>query len=194
MAQPNKTSSAEFEKEAEDAAQQERAIQRKIDKSDKQSGHERQSGAMQAGARIYPVPPLPDQHLLKPGSEADLELAPMYDAPHYKGSEKLLDKVALITGGDSGIGRSVAVLFAREGADIALAYPDEHEDAEETKRAVEKEGRHCILLSGDVADPEFCADAVEKTVDEFGKSWRRSWPPIWPARTRNMCRAMPSRG
>ena len=111
----------------------------------------------------------PDQHLLKPGTEADLELAPMYDAPHYKGSEKLLDKVALITGGDFGIGRSVAVLFAREGADIALAYLDEHEDAEETKRAVEKEGRHCILLSGDVADPEFCADAVKKTVDEFGK-------------------------
>ena len=93
----------------------------------------------------------------------------MYDAPHYKGSEKLLDKVALITGGDSGIGRSVAVLFAREGADIALAYLDEHEDAEETKQAVEQEGRRCILLPGDVADPEFCKDAVERTVDEFGR-------------------------
>ena len=120
---------------------------------------------MQAGARIYPVPPLPNQHLKKPGKEADLELKPMYDAPHYKGSEKLLDKVALITGGDSGIGRAVAVLFAREGADVAVAYLDEHEDAEETKRAVEKEGRRCILLSGDVADPEFCKDAVEKTVE-----------------------------
>ena len=74
----------------------------------------------------YPVPPLPDQHLRLPGLEADLELKPMYDAPHYKGSEKLLDKIALITGGDSGIGQSVAVLFAREGADIALAYLDEH--------------------------------------------------------------------
>jgi NAD(P)-dependent dehydrogenase (short-subunit alcohol dehydrogenase family) len=165
----NKTSSAEFEKEAEHAAQEERAIQRKIDKSDKKSGDQQQSGAMQAGARIYPVPPLPDQHLLKPGTEADLELAPMYDAPHYKGSEKLLDKVALVTGGDSGIGRSVAVLFAREGADIALAYLDEHEDAEETKQAVEREGRRCILLSGDVADPEFCTDVVKKTVNEFGK-------------------------
>jgi NAD(P)-dependent dehydrogenase (short-subunit alcohol dehydrogenase family) len=92
----------------------------------------------------------------------------MYDAPHYKGSSKLLDKVALITGGDSGIGRSVAVLFAREGADIAVAYLDEHEDAEETKNAVEREGRRCILLSGDVANPEFCKDAVEKTVDELG--------------------------
>jgi NAD(P)-dependent dehydrogenase (short-subunit alcohol dehydrogenase family) len=77
--------------------------------------------------------------------------------------------VALITGGDSGIGRSVAVLYAREGADIAVAYLNEHEDAEETKRAVEKEGRRCILISGDVADAEFCKDAVERTVDEFGK-------------------------
>ena len=72
-------------------------------------------------------------------------------APHYKGSEKLLDMAALITGADSGIGRAVAVLFAREGADIAVAYLDEHEDAEQTKRAVEREGRRCVLLSGDVA-------------------------------------------
>jgi NAD(P)-dependent dehydrogenase (short-subunit alcohol dehydrogenase family) len=77
--------------------------------------------------------------------------------------------VALITGGDSGIGRSVAVLFAREGADVAIAYLDEHEDAKETKPAVEKEGRRCILLSGDVANPEFCKDAVERTVNELGK-------------------------
>src|SRR6476620_3221582 len=105
---------------------------------------------MQAGARFYPVPPLPSQHLKKPGMESDLKLSPMYDAPHYKGSEKLLAKVALITGGGSGIGRAVAVLFAREGADVAVAYLDEHDDAQETKRAVEKEGRRCILLSGDV--------------------------------------------
>ena len=124
---------------------------------------------MQAGARRYPAPPLPGQHLRKPGLEADLELAPMYDAPHYKGSEKLLNKVALITGGDSGIGRSVAVLFAREGADVAVAYLDEHEDAEETKRAVEKEGRRCILISGDVADAKFCKNAVKKTVAAFGQ-------------------------
>jgi NAD(P)-dependent dehydrogenase (short-subunit alcohol dehydrogenase family) len=123
---------------------------------------------MQAGARIYPEPPLPNQHLEKPGHEADLELAPMFDALHYKGSEKLLGKVALITGADSGIGRAVAVLFAREGADVAVSYLDEHDDAEETKRSVEKEGRRCILLSGDVADPEFCKDAVERTVDELG--------------------------
>ena len=124
---------------------------------------------MQAGARAYPEPPLPAQHLAKPGNEADLDLEPMYDAPHYKGSEKLQDKVALITGGDSGIGRSVAVLFAREGADIAIAYLTEDNDAEETKRAVEKEGRRCILLSGDVADPEFCKLAVKETVAQLGK-------------------------
>ena len=124
---------------------------------------------MQAGARVYPEPPLPKQHLKKPGHEADLELAPMYDAPHYKGSEKLQDKVALITGADSGIGRAVAVLFAREGADVAVAYLDEHEDAVETRRGVEADGRRCILLSGDVADADFCKDAVERTVGELGK-------------------------
>jgi NAD(P)-dependent dehydrogenase (short-subunit alcohol dehydrogenase family) len=93
----------------------------------------------------------------------------MYDAPYYKGSDKLRDMAALITGGDSGIGRAVAVLFAREGADVAIAYLDEHADAEETRQAVEKEGRRCILLSGDVADAEFCRDAVARTVRAFGK-------------------------
>jgi NAD(P)-dependent dehydrogenase (short-subunit alcohol dehydrogenase family) len=164
------SSPAAFAEEAEATAKQERDIQREIDRSDKkQKGGKQEGAAMQAGARLYPVPPLPGQHLKKPGHEADLELQPLYDAPHYKGSDKLRDKVALITGGDSGIGRSVAVLFAREGADVAIAYLDEHEDAKETKRAVENEGRRCILLSGDVADPEFCKDAVERTVDEFGK-------------------------
>src|SRR5262245_33845440 len=172
MAKPAhaKSVSSRFEAGAKRIAEEERAIQRQIDRSDKkQPAHKEAGGAMQAGARIYPVPPLPEQHLQKPGIEGDLELKPMYDAPYYKGSDKLLDKVALITGGDSGIGRSVAVLFAREGADIALTYLDEHEDAEETKRAVEDEGRRCILLPGDVADPEFCKEAVERTVDEFGK-------------------------
>jgi NAD(P)-dependent dehydrogenase (short-subunit alcohol dehydrogenase family) len=167
----NTRNNASFEAEAEAAAKQERTIQRQIERSDKR--HERDdadgSEAMQAGARRYPVPPLPHQHLLKPGQEADLELAPMYDAPHYRGSDKLLDKVALITGGDSGIGRSVAVLFAREGANVAIAYLNEHEDAEKTKGAVEAEGRRCILISGDVADPDFCQSAVERTVTELGK-------------------------
>jgi hypothetical protein len=118
---------------------------------------------------VYPEPPLPGQHLKKPGKETDLALKPMYDAPHYKGSEKLKNKVALVTGGDSGIGRSIAILFAREGADVAIAYLTEDEDAEETKRAVEKEGRRCILMSGDVADPKFCEAAVKRTVAELGK-------------------------
>ena len=102
-----------------------------------------------------------------PGHESKLEPKPDWQ-PRYPGSGRLKDKVALITGADSGIGRAVAVLFAREGADVAVAYLDEHDDAEETKRSVEKEGRRCILLSGDVADPEFCKDAVERTVDELG--------------------------
>src|SRR6185295_10806600 len=101
----------------------------------------------------YPEPKFPRQHLQKPGREADLALAPMYEAPGYLGSAKLRDMVALVTGGDSGIGRAVAVLFAREGADVAVAYLNEHDDAEETRRAVEKEGRRCVTLSGDVADP-----------------------------------------
>jgi NAD(P)-dependent dehydrogenase (short-subunit alcohol dehydrogenase family) len=163
-------SSDSFAEETEATAKKERDIQREIDRSDKkQKGGKEKGGAMQAGARLYPVPPLPGQHLQKPGEEAELKLQPLYDAPYYKGSGKLEDMVALITGGDSGIGRSVAVLYAREGADIAVAYLNEHEDAEETKRAVEKEGRRCILISGDVADAEFCKEAVERTIDEFGK-------------------------
>src|SRR5213079_368776 len=120
--------------------------------------------------RIYPMPPLSKQHLKKPGLEADLELSPMYDAPYYKGSEKLLDMAALITGGDSGIGRAVAVLFAREGADVAIVYLDEHEDAKETKRFIEEEeGRRCLLIAGDVKEPAFCSDAVHTTVRRLGK-------------------------
>ena len=93
----------------------------------------------------------------------------MYEAPGYKGSGKLEGMAALVTGADSGIGRAVAVLFAREGADVAVAYLDEHEDAQETRRAVESEGARCLLLPGDVADPGYCRDAVEETVKLFGK-------------------------
>lgn len=157
-------------KQAQRTAARERAIQRRIDRKDKSRGKPaRKARAMQAGTRKYPVPKFPRQHLRKPGREADLALAPMYEAPDYRGSGKLRDKVALVTGGDSGIGRAVAVLFAREGADVAVAYLNEHDDAEETKRAVEKEGRRCITLSGDVADPRFCRAAVKKTVETFDK-------------------------
>jgi NAD(P)-dependent dehydrogenase (short-subunit alcohol dehydrogenase family) len=154
---------------AERAAEAHRSIQRKADRTERAKGDEEKSKPMQVGARKYPVPPLPAQHLAKPGKESDLDLQPMYDAPYYKGSDKLKDKVAIITGGDSGIGRSIAVLYAREGADIAIIYLDEHEDAKVTKRAVEKEGRKCLLISGDVADRAFCKDAVAKTVGKLGK-------------------------
>lgn len=155
---------------ATSAAKQERKIQAQIDAKEQRSFKPPEDDRpMQAGAREYPVPPLPRQHLKKPGHEADLELQPMWDAPFHKGSEKLKGKVALITGADSGIGRSVAVLFAREGADVAIAYLDEDEDARLTKAAVEKEGQRAILIPGDVADPKFAEAAVKKTIKALGK-------------------------
>src|SRR5829696_2226934 len=117
-----------------------------------------------------PESPMPAQHLEKPGLEAELKLKPRYEAPHYRGSGKLADRAALITGGDSGIGRAVAVLFAREGADVALVYlPEEQVDAEETRRAVEGEGRRALLIPGDVRESSFCREAVGRTVEEFGR-------------------------
>jgi NAD(P)-dependent dehydrogenase (short-subunit alcohol dehydrogenase family) len=159
-----------FEPGVKTAVEEERRIQRDVDarEASKGEGKSGSQGAMQAGARRYPEPPMPAQHLEKPGIESDLSQQPMFDAPDYKGSGKLEGKVALITGADSGIGRSVAVLFAREGADVAIAYLDEHGDAETTRQAVEAEGARCILISGDVADPAFCRSAVERTVDELG--------------------------
>ncbi|VTS00545.1 short-chain dehydrogenase : Uncharacterized protein OS=Methylomicrobium album BG8 GN=Metal_3938 PE=3 SV=1: adh_short [Gemmata massiliana] len=117
-----------------------------------------------------PKGPMKPQSQPKPGLDSAMDPKPKYKAPLYKGADKLKGKAALITGGDSGIGRSVAVLFAREGADVAIVYlPAEQSDAEETKTAVEEEGRKCLLLPGDVQDAKFCRDAVEKTVAEFGR-------------------------
>jgi NAD(P)-dependent dehydrogenase (short-subunit alcohol dehydrogenase family) len=117
-----------------------------------------------------PKPPFPKQHQEQPGLEKDLKPRPRYEARRYKAADKLRDKVALITGGDSGIGRAVAVLFAREGADIAISFlPEEERDAVETERAVKNQGRRCLLLPGDVTIPEYCESAVERTVREFGK-------------------------
>ncbi len=117
-----------------------------------------------------PKNPLPEQSQERPGIESEIEPRPQFLAPEYKGSNKLKGKAAIITGGDSGIGRSVAVLFAREGADVAIVYLAEEEtDADETARYVEKEGRRCIKINGDVRDENFCRDAVEKAVGEFGK-------------------------
>jgi NAD(P)-dependent dehydrogenase (short-subunit alcohol dehydrogenase family) len=150
------------------AAEQGLKIQREVDSAEAQaSGGKKQPKAMQAGTRRYPES-FPEQHLDKPGHESEVAPQPMYDAPGYKGSEKLMDKVAIITGGDSGIGRAVAVLYAREGADIAVVYLNEHEDAEATKQAVEKEGRRCILIPGDVSNSAFCKQAVDKTIRELG--------------------------
>ncbi len=117
-----------------------------------------------------PKSPMPAQKQPRPGIEAEMKPRPEYLAPNYKGAEKLQDKAAIITGGDSGIGRSVAVLFAREGADVAIVHlPAEKRDAAETKAAVEKEGRRCITIAGDVKDPKFCKRAVDKAKKEFGR-------------------------
>src|SRR3954464_3298225 len=105
----------------------------------------------------------------KPGREYKMRPRPRVKPPQYKGADKLRGKVALITGGDSGIGRAVAVLYAREGADVALtALPQEHVDAEETRAAVEGEGRKCLIIEGDLAAPEFARTCVERTVKELG--------------------------
>jgi NAD(P)-dependent dehydrogenase (short-subunit alcohol dehydrogenase family) len=125
---------------------------------------------MPTGTREQPRPPFPKQHQDKPGIEAELKPRPHYKAPGYQGSEKLKGKVALITGGDSGIGRAVAVLYAREGADVTIVHlPEEQRDAEETQRAVQTEGRKTLLIAGDVSQSGFCRDAVKRTVKEFGR-------------------------
>lgn len=117
-----------------------------------------------------PKPPFPKQKQKRPGLEAEIEPRPQYRAPEYRAADKLSGKAALITGGDSGIGRAVAVLFAKEGADVAIVYlAEEQRDAEETRSAVEDEGRTCLLIPGDVTDPDFCRDAVETTAGEFGR-------------------------
>lgn len=122
------------------------------------------------GQQKEPKSPLPAQHQPRPGIEAKMEPRPHYLAPLYKGSEKLKDKVALITGGDSGIGRAVAVVYAREGADVAIVYlGEEQQDAEETRQAVENEGRQCMLIPGDVTDSGFCRRAVAQTARKFGR-------------------------
>ena len=116
-----------------------------------------------------PKPPFKKQHQRRPGLESKLEPRPRYDAPQYRGSGKLDGKRALITGGDSGIGRAVAVLFAREGADVAIVYlKAEQSDAEETRDAVQREGRDCLLIPGDVRSSAFCRRAVERTVKQLG--------------------------
>src|SRR5258707_854144 len=161
--------SADHSSQAVRTAEAQRAIQREAARTERSTKDEPTPKPMQAGGRTYPVPPMPKQHQAKPGAEAKLNPAPMYDAPYYKGSEKLKGKAAIITGGDSGIGRAVAVFFAREGADVAVVYLDEHDDAADTKAIIEAHGSRCVTLAGDAGDPAFCKDAVRQTVERLGK-------------------------
>jgi NAD(P)-dependent dehydrogenase (short-subunit alcohol dehydrogenase family) len=148
-----------------------RKVQREIEAAEtKRAAPKKSDKAVQAGARKHPGNPLPKQHQSKPGLESKLRPRPQFRNPDYRGSGKLEGKVALVTGGDSGIGRAVSVLFAREGADVAIVYLDvEQSDAEETRLVIEKEEkRRCLLIPGDVKDPDFCLQAVERTLHELG--------------------------
>ena len=155
----------------ESTARRQRRIQAEQDRRDqagkaKKSDDEKQP--VQAGARRQPEK-LPAQHIAKPGHEAELDLAPQFLAPDYRGSGKLEGFAAIVTGADSGIGRAVAVLFAREGADVTVAYLDEHDDAEETRRCIEAEGRRCLLVAGDVRKAKFAQKVVARTIEAFGR-------------------------
>ena len=151
-----------------EVVERQRAIQAQVREADKLRPPEEMTRAMQAGARRYPEPPFPKQGLDKPGLEAEQKLAPMYEAPFYKGSGKLEGKIAIVTGADSGIGRAVSVLFAREGADIVVMHLDEDGDAEATCEAIAREGRRAFALKGDVADRAFCLRAVDEAKKKFG--------------------------
>jgi NAD(P)-dependent dehydrogenase (short-subunit alcohol dehydrogenase family) len=117
----------------------------------------------------YPKPPFKPQQQPVPGDQSRMEPYPDCGETSYKGSGRMSNKIALITGGDSGIGRAVAIAFAREGADVAISYLDEHEDAKETARWVEEAGRQCLLLPGDLTEKEQCQSIVDETVKKFGR-------------------------
>ena len=152
----------------DEVANKQKAIQQQQDQKDASKKKAGSEEAVQTGID-EPAPPFPRQHLAKPGIEAEMELKPRFMAEQYKGSGKLEGQAAIVTGADSGIGRAVAVLFAREGADVAVMYLNEHEDAAETKRCIQAEGRRCVTIAGDVKDAAFCNEAVGKAVAEFGR-------------------------
>lgn len=154
------------------ALRRQREIQAQQDRLDEAAGHGPSSEAgqpPQTALRPYPAPPFDERHLDKPGIEGEMKLAPQFMAPDYRGSGKLEGRVAIVTGGDSGIGRAVAVLFAREGADVAVFYLAAQQDAEETRRCVQAEGRRCELFAGDVKDAQWCAQAVDEAVRRLGR-------------------------
>lgn len=157
------------QQKAEKTADKQRRIQDEQDRNDAQNSDSKSESAAQTGAREYPEPPMPAQKLEKPGDESDLDPRPQFLAPDYQGSEKLRGMSAIVTGGDSGIGRAVAILFAREGANVSIIYLNEHEDAKETCRYIEAEGRRAICIPGDVKNPTFCRDAVRQTIQSFGQ-------------------------
>src|SRR5215467_11062612 len=157
-----------FAENAEKTARRERAIQREVDRAEKAAGKgkAKKPQAMQTGACAYPTS-FPKQHLTKPGVESELAVQPMYDAPHYRGSDKLRDMVALITGGDSGIGRAVAVLYAREGADVAITYLNEHADADE--QTIEEFGKLDVLVNN-AAFQEHVTRLEDLTEEHFDRT------------------------
>ncbi|OEZ91229.1 general stress protein 39 [Janthinobacterium sp. HH107] len=156
------------ENKDQSAGNLQRAIQQEQDGRDAVAkGKQDSKQPVQTGSRSQPGTPLPAQHLDKPGIEGQMQLKPRFLAPDYCGSGKLAGMVAVITGGDSGIGRAVAVLYAREGADVAIIYLNEHADANETKRYVEAEGQSCLLIPGDVRDQGFCQQAVSQVLERF---------------------------
>jgi NAD(P)-dependent dehydrogenase (short-subunit alcohol dehydrogenase family) len=124
---------------------------------------------MAEATRAKKSQPPPQKQSRQPGLESRMTPRPASKAPFHKGCDKLKGKVALITGGDIGIGRSVAILFAREGADVAILYLNEHDDAREAEKLVKEEGRKCLLIAGDVGYESFCRDAVARTVKELGR-------------------------
>jgi NAD(P)-dependent dehydrogenase (short-subunit alcohol dehydrogenase family) len=147
-----------------------KGTERKTTRANKSAQGTKGRSSPTLGQLKEPKSPMPPQHQRKPGLESKLDPRPRYKAPLYKGADKLRRKVALITGGDSGIGRAVAVLFAREGADVAFTYlPAEKSDAEETVQAIREEGQTALSISGDIRDAEFSGRAVKQTITKLGK-------------------------
>src|ERR671914_1718528 len=124
---------------------------------------------MEHPTHAEPTPPFPEQEQEPPGREAAMQPLADHGEESYVGHGRLADSVALITGADSGIGRAVAIAFAREGADVLCSYLEEHDDAAETKRWVEEAGRRCVTVAGDIGDRDHCVALVERTVAELGR-------------------------